>query len=77
MSFGLRSSFSACAGKSAISLNATRTGAVVCRSGKTSIRQVLFNDLSPRETLYLETTTHLTKHTFECVPPAQRFVLLS
>ncbi|KAL1940261.1 hypothetical protein VTO73DRAFT_9213 [Trametes versicolor] len=41
------------------------------RSGKTSIRQVLFNDLSPRETLYLETTTHLTKHTFDTVIPLE------
>ncbi|KAI0360231.1 hypothetical protein OH77DRAFT_1419659 [Trametes cingulata] len=41
------------------------------RSGKTSIRQVLFNNLSPRETLYLETTTHLTKHTFDTVIPLE------
>ncbi|KAI0822538.1 Gtr1/RagA G protein conserved region-domain-containing protein [Trametes gibbosa] len=41
------------------------------RSGKTSIRQVLFNDLSPRETLYLETTTHLTKHNFDTVIPLE------
>ncbi|KAI0671401.1 Gtr1/RagA G protein conserved region-domain-containing protein [Trametes maxima] len=41
------------------------------RSGKTSIRQVLFNDLSPRETLYLETTTHLTKHPFDTVIPLE------
>ena len=37
------------------------------RSGKTSIQQVLFNNLAPKETLYLETTTQVTKHHFECV----------
>ncbi|KAI0368817.1 hypothetical protein BV20DRAFT_947427 [Pilatotrama ljubarskyi] len=41
------------------------------RSGKTSIRHVLFNNLSPRETLYLETTTHLTKHSFDTVIPLE------
>ncbi|KAI0635586.1 Gtr1/RagA G protein conserved region-domain-containing protein [Trametes polyzona] len=40
-------------------------------SGKTSIREVLFNDLSPRETLYLETTTHLVKHTYDTVIPLE------
>ncbi|KAI0331844.1 hypothetical protein GY45DRAFT_547856 [Cubamyces sp. BRFM 1775] len=41
------------------------------RSGKTSIRQVLFNNLSPRETLYLETTTHLTKQPFDTIIPLE------
>ncbi|KAI8980041.1 Gtr1/RagA G protein conserved region-domain-containing protein [Trametes punicea] len=41
------------------------------RSGKTSIRQVLFNNLSERETLYLETTTHLTKQPFDTVIPLE------
>ncbi|RPD59584.1 hypothetical protein L226DRAFT_486983 [Lentinus tigrinus ALCF2SS1-7] len=41
------------------------------RSGKTSIQQVLFNNLSPRETLYLETTTQSTKHYFDTVIPLE------
>ncbi|KAI0683126.1 Gtr1/RagA G protein conserved region-domain-containing protein [Cerioporus squamosus] len=41
------------------------------RSGKTSIQQVLFDGLSPRETLYLETTTQPTKHHFDTVIPLE------
>ncbi|KAI0749736.1 Gtr1/RagA G protein conserved region-domain-containing protein [Daedaleopsis nitida] len=41
------------------------------RSGKTSIQQVLFNNLPARETLYLETTTQLTKHHFDTVIPLE------
>jgi len=37
------------------------------RAGKTSIQQVLFNNLSPKQTFYLETTMRIVKHTFECV----------
>lgn len=37
------------------------------RSGKTSIQQVLFNNLPPKQTFYLETTIRIVKHTFECV----------
>ena len=39
----------------------------VCRSGKTSIQEVLFNSLPPKQTFYLEMTRHVTKHTYECV----------
>ncbi|KIM67613.1 hypothetical protein SCLCIDRAFT_107460 [Scleroderma citrinum Foug A] len=35
------------------------------RSGKTSILQVLFNNLSPKQTFYLDPTMRATKHTFE------------
>ncbi|KAI0787483.1 Gtr1/RagA G protein conserved region-domain-containing protein [Fomes fomentarius] len=41
------------------------------RSGKTSIQQVLFNNFAPRETLYLETTTQVTKHHFDTVIPLE------
>ncbi|KAI0707184.1 Gtr1/RagA G protein conserved region-domain-containing protein [Earliella scabrosa] len=41
------------------------------RSGKTSIQQVLFNNLAPKETLYLETTTQVTKHHFDTVIPLE------
>ncbi|RDX57093.1 hypothetical protein OH76DRAFT_1394861 [Lentinus brumalis] len=41
------------------------------RSGKTSIQQVLFDGLSPRETLYLETTTQSTRHLFDTVIPLE------
>ncbi|KAH9945044.1 Gtr1/RagA G protein conserved region-domain-containing protein [Epithele typhae] len=41
------------------------------RSGKTSIQQVLFDDLAPRETLFLETTTQITKHHFDTVIPLE------
>ena len=37
------------------------------RAGKTSIQQVLFNDLPPKQTFYLETTMRIVKHAFECV----------
>jgi Gtr1/RagA G protein conserved region. len=39
----------------------------VRRSGKTSIQQVLFNHLPPKQTFYLETTIRTLKHTFEYV----------
>jgi hypothetical protein len=35
------------------------------RSGKTSIQQVLFNSLPPKQTFYLETTARIVKSTFE------------
>src|ERR1700733_4666385 len=37
------------------------------RAGKTSILNVLFNKLPPKQTFFLETTIRITKHTFECV----------
>lgn len=37
------------------------------RAGKTSILNVLFNKLVPKQTFYLETTMRITKHTIECV----------
>ncbi|KAH9944865.1 Gtr1/RagA G protein conserved region-domain-containing protein [Amylocystis lapponica] len=41
------------------------------RSGKTSIQQVLFSDLPPKQTFYLERTTRVTKHTFDTVIPLE------
>lgn len=32
-----------------------------CRSGKTSIRKVVFNKMSPNETLFVESTAKVTK----------------
>lgn len=37
------------------------------RAGKTSILNVLFNRLPPKQTFYLETTIRITKHIFEWV----------
>ncbi|KAL7278969.1 hypothetical protein ACG7TL_006801 [Trametes sanguinea] len=61
-------------GKAAVRDDVIRTKILLLgmrRSGKTSIRQVLFNNLSPRETLYLETTTQLIKHPFDTVIPLE------
>ncbi|OSC98287.1 hypothetical protein PYCCODRAFT_1471200 [Trametes coccinea BRFM310] len=61
-------------GKAAVRDDVIRTKILLLgmrRSGKTSIRQVLFNNLSPRETLYLETTTQLIKHPFNTVIPLE------
>lgn len=38
------------------------------RSGKTSIQQVLFNSMVPKETFYLDATMRIVKHTYEYVP---------
>lgn len=38
------------------------------RSGKTSIQQVLFNGMVPKETFYLDATMRIVKHTYEYVP---------
>ena len=35
------------------------------RAGKTSILQVLFNQLPPKQTFYLETTMRVVKHSVE------------
>ncbi|EIW84298.1 Gtr1 raga G protein Gtr2 [Coniophora puteana RWD-64-598 SS2] len=35
------------------------------RSGKTSIQQVLFNDLPPKQTFYLEPTMRVTQHLYD------------
>lgn len=43
------------------------TAAGANRSGKTSIQQVLFNDLNPKQAFFVEPTTRLTKHKIECV----------
>jgi Ras-related GTP-binding protein C/D len=40
------------------------------RSGKTSIRQVLFGQMSAKETFYLERTTRIVKHAYDTVIPA-------
>lgn len=37
------------------------------RAGKTSIQQVLFNNLPPNQTFYLETTLRIVKHHIEFV----------
>ena len=37
------------------------------RAGKTSIQQVLFNNLAPKQTFYLETTLRIVKHQIEFV----------
>ncbi|KAI0067275.1 Gtr1/RagA G protein Gtr2 [Artomyces pyxidatus] len=41
------------------------------RSGKTSIQQVLFNDVSPKQTFYLEPTTRIVKDTYDTVIPLE------
>ncbi|KII85120.1 hypothetical protein PLICRDRAFT_94696 [Plicaturopsis crispa FD-325 SS-3] len=41
------------------------------RSGKTSIKQVLFNDLAPKQTFYLEPTMRIEKHTLDTVIPLE------
>jgi Ras-related GTP-binding protein C/D len=39
----------------------------VHRSGKTSIRQVLFDGMDGKQTFYLDKTNKIVKHTYECV----------
>ena len=39
----------------------------VHRSGKTSIRQVLFDELPPKQSFFIEPTMQVTKHKYECV----------
>ncbi|KZP23758.1 Gtr1/RagA G protein Gtr2 [Athelia psychrophila] len=41
------------------------------RAGKTSILNVLFNKLVPKQTFYLETTMRITKHTIDTVIPLE------
>ncbi|KAJ7227401.1 Gtr1/RagA G protein Gtr2 [Mycena pura] len=41
------------------------------RSGKTSIKEVLFNDLPPKQTFYLETTMRVDKHAYDTVIPLE------
>ncbi|KAJ2918481.1 hypothetical protein MD484_g1971, partial [Candolleomyces efflorescens] len=41
------------------------------RAGKTSILQVLFNQLPPKQTFYLETTMRVVKHTIDTVVPLE------
>jgi len=41
------------------------------RAGKTSIQQVLFNNLSPKQTFYLETTMRIVKHAFDTIIPLE------
>ncbi|KAH0585249.1 hypothetical protein H2248_008492 [Termitomyces sp. 'cryptogamus'] len=41
------------------------------RAGKTSIQQVLFNQLPPKQTFYLETTMRVVKHTYDSVIPLE------
>ncbi|KAG6813967.1 hypothetical protein H0H92_005222 [Tricholoma furcatifolium] len=39
------------------------------RAGKTSIQQVLFNHLAPKQTFYLESTSRIVKHAIDTVIP--------
>ncbi|KAF5337923.1 hypothetical protein D9758_013111 [Tetrapyrgos nigripes] len=41
------------------------------RSGKTSIQQVLFNNLPPKECFYLDATMRIVKHTYDTVIPLE------
>ncbi|EGN98831.1 hypothetical protein SERLA73DRAFT_181504 [Serpula lacrymans var. lacrymans S7.3] len=41
------------------------------RSGKTSIQQVLFNNLPPKQTFYIEPTKRITKHAFDTFIPLE------
>ncbi|KAF9532469.1 Gtr1/RagA G protein conserved region-domain-containing protein [Crepidotus variabilis] len=41
------------------------------RAGKTSIQQVLFKNLPPKETFYLETTMRIVKHRIDTVIPLE------
>ncbi|KAF8907280.1 Gtr1/RagA G protein conserved region-domain-containing protein [Gymnopilus junonius] len=41
------------------------------RAGKTSIQQVLFNNLPPNQTFYLETTMRIVKHQIDSVIPLE------
>lgn len=41
------------------------------RCGKTSIYEVLFNGMEPKETFYVETTTKLTKYHYDTVIPLE------
>ncbi|KAJ8474107.1 hypothetical protein ONZ45_g16062 [Pleurotus djamor] len=41
------------------------------RSGKTSIQQVLFNNLSPKQTFYLEPTMRVVKHAYDTLIPLE------
>jgi Ras-related GTP-binding protein C/D len=41
------------------------------RAGKTSIQQVLFNDLPPKQTFYVESTMKIVKHTYDTIIPLE------
>ncbi|CAK5269643.1 unnamed protein product [Mycena citricolor] len=41
------------------------------RSGKTSIKEVLFNGLGPKQTFYLESTMRIVKHPYDTVIPLE------
>ncbi|TFK75162.1 Gtr1/RagA G protein Gtr2 [Pluteus cervinus] len=41
------------------------------RAGKTSIQQVLFNKLPPKQTFFLETTMRIVKHIYDTVIPLE------
>ncbi|KAH7884396.1 Gtr1/RagA G protein conserved region-domain-containing protein [Phlebopus sp. FC_14] len=41
------------------------------RSGKTSILQVLFNNLPPKQVFYIEPTMRVTKHAFDTIIPLE------
>ncbi|KAJ3825677.1 Gtr1/RagA G protein conserved region-domain-containing protein [Lentinula raphanica] len=41
------------------------------RSGKTSIREVLFNGMTPKETFYLDATMSFVRHTYDTIIPLE------
>ncbi|KAJ3887037.1 Gtr1/RagA G protein Gtr2 [Lentinula edodes] len=41
------------------------------RSGKTSIQQVLFDSMTPKETFYLDATMRTVKHTYDTIIPLE------
>ncbi|TFK98592.1 Gtr1/RagA G protein conserved region-domain-containing protein [Pterulicium gracile] len=41
------------------------------RAGKSSIQQVLFNNLAPKQTFYLESTMRIVKHTYDTIIPLE------
>lgn len=49
-----------------VAVNSSKTPAdSIHRAGKTSILEVLFNQLPPKQTFYLETTMRIVKHQVE------------
>ncbi|TCD72003.1 hypothetical protein EIP91_000135 [Steccherinum ochraceum] len=41
------------------------------KSGKTSIYETLFNDCDPKQTFYLDTSTRITRHTYDTAIPLE------
>ncbi|ESK94019.1 gtr1 g protein gtr2 [Moniliophthora roreri MCA 2997] len=74
-------SYSATSSSSRPSQNASKASSTMARtkilllglrrSGKTSIQQVLFNDLPPKECFYLDATMRIVKHTYDTIIPLE------